>query len=676
MRPLVSVVVPVHNPGRYIEPCIRSVLRQSLPRDRFEVLFVDDGSTDGTGERLDRLAREQPHVRTIHIQASGAPGRPRNVGMEAAIGEYIQFLDADDELTPRALERLLRMARANHSDIVLGKFASETMSRRQDLFTRNIAATTLLATPRLADASLGPTKLFRAAMLREHEITFPEGWRQMEDQLFTLRAYLAAGVISVLGDEACYFFNKREDEAHISAEAVDPATHVEHLGEILDETASRVADVALRHRLTTRFYRTEILNRLAGAPFLAASHEYRRQLFDAFRRLAIERIEPATEAALPAISRIRSQLLIDADLDAIVALAQRGDAYAVDGVVTRAGWAGGRLGVGYRIRLARADRRTQLRLVRRDDRYLLDPSLVGDLVGDLDVTDELAAIRVHVSVIDRETALEWIVPSAATLELEPIDPGGEVTVPVMAGFVALDPERVGPGDRPLDEGAWDVTVRWSGLGLQALGGIRPGRRVGRRGAPAMPALVGRPLRWVVPRTADDGGLRMVIGDAVRLPTGLDHGGRIAVRDGAHVRIRLPISTDRTGHIADGTLGLDGPAGAFEVPLAVLGSLGRLLVAADRPADGWAPRGRYELTAHLFGPGSPGIPLGTGSVRDDGRLQLAGMPRESIASRGRATAEWVGRSVIAAARARALAVFQALPESGRDVIRRWYRRARA
>ena len=223
MRPLVTVVVPAHNPGRYIEPCIRSLLRQSLSRDRFEVVFVDDGSTDGTGERLNRLAREQPHVRVIHIPASGGPGRPRNIGLETALGEYVQFLDADDELAPTALQRLLRMARANGSDIVLGKFASETLKRRQDLFNRNRGATTLAETPQLADGSMGPTKLFRTALLREHEITFPEGWRQMEDQLFTLRAYLAASVISILGDEPCYYFNKREDEGHISAELVDPA---------------------------------------------------------------------------------------------------------------------------------------------------------------------------------------------------------------------------------------------------------------------------------------------------------------------------------------------------------------------------------------------------------------------------------------------------------------------
>src|SRR5215207_4102017 len=270
MRPKISVVIPAHDPGKYIEPCIRSLLRQTMPRDEFEVIFVDDGSTDGTGARLDRLAQEQANIRVIHIPASGAPGRPRNIGLEAALGKYIQFLDADDELAPRALRRLYRMARANGSDVVIGKFASETMNRKQDLFTRNRPKTTLFDTPLLADTSMGPTKLFRAALLRDHDISFPEGWRQIEDQLFVLRAYLAARVISILGDEPCYFFNKREDEGHISAELVDPASHVDHLGEILNEIEQGLPEGALRARFIGRFYRTEVLGRLAGPQFLEA----------------------------------------------------------------------------------------------------------------------------------------------------------------------------------------------------------------------------------------------------------------------------------------------------------------------------------------------------------------------------------------------------------------------
>jgi poly(ribitol-phosphate) beta-N-acetylglucosaminyltransferase len=83
----VSVVVPVYNPGANIDDLLRSLAAQSLPADEYEAIFVDDGSTDGTGARLDALAAEQPNVRVEHIPNSGWPGRPRNVGTDLARGD-------------------------------------------------------------------------------------------------------------------------------------------------------------------------------------------------------------------------------------------------------------------------------------------------------------------------------------------------------------------------------------------------------------------------------------------------------------------------------------------------------------------------------------------------------------------------------------------------------------
>ena len=79
----VSVVVPVYNPGRYLDDLLASLARQSMPADEFEVVFVDDGSTDGSQLRLDELEASSANVRVIHIPNSGWPGRPRNVGIEA-----------------------------------------------------------------------------------------------------------------------------------------------------------------------------------------------------------------------------------------------------------------------------------------------------------------------------------------------------------------------------------------------------------------------------------------------------------------------------------------------------------------------------------------------------------------------------------------------------------------
>lgn len=67
MNVKVSVVVPVYNPGGYIDACLTSVVHQSLPADEYETVFVDDGSTDGTGARLDALAARHTNVHVIHI---------------------------------------------------------------------------------------------------------------------------------------------------------------------------------------------------------------------------------------------------------------------------------------------------------------------------------------------------------------------------------------------------------------------------------------------------------------------------------------------------------------------------------------------------------------------------------------------------------------------------------
>ena len=99
-----------------------------------ELIFVDDGSTDGTAERLDALAAAHEHVRVKHIPNSGWPGRPRNVGMEMARGEFVYFADNDDWLEPDALERLHAAAVEDAADIVIGKVVGHGKTVPRELF--------------------------------------------------------------------------------------------------------------------------------------------------------------------------------------------------------------------------------------------------------------------------------------------------------------------------------------------------------------------------------------------------------------------------------------------------------------------------------------------------------------------------------------------------------------
>lgn len=145
--PKVSVVVPAYNCGPHIEKLAASLLRQSLPADEFEAIFVDDGSTDDTAKRLDRLAAEHPHITVLHIENSGWPSRPRNLGVDHARGEYVFFADDDDWFADEALERLYACAKANDADIVVGKMAGYGRPVPRELFRKNRFDATLDNSP-------------------------------------------------------------------------------------------------------------------------------------------------------------------------------------------------------------------------------------------------------------------------------------------------------------------------------------------------------------------------------------------------------------------------------------------------------------------------------------------------------------------------------------------------
>ena len=121
-------------------------------------------------------------------------------------------MDQDDRMAPNALRRLTDMARRNGSDIVLGKVASDFRGVALGLYRVNREVCTIHDAQLIS--SLTPHKMFRRAFLDEHGLRFPEGRRRLEDQLFVVKAYFAARVISILADEPCYFYLRRDDGAN------------------------------------------------------------------------------------------------------------------------------------------------------------------------------------------------------------------------------------------------------------------------------------------------------------------------------------------------------------------------------------------------------------------------------------------------------------------------------
>jgi glycosyltransferase involved in cell wall biosynthesis len=452
----VSAIVPVYNPGANIDDCIDSLLGQSLPAGEYEVIFVDDGSTDETPARLDALAAEHPNVRVEHIPNSGWPGRPRNVGMDMARGQYVYFADNDDWLAPDALERVHAVAEEQRADIVVGKVVGHGKYVPRPLFASTRHGLTIEWQPLLG--LLTPHKLFRRAMLEEHAIRFPEGRRRLEDHIFTVHAYFHAQGISVLADRACYHWVLRKGDDNASYRPFDPGPYYENVREVLDLVEEHTEPGPLRDRLLSHWYRGKMLGRVGGGYFARRDPAYRQELYREVRRLALERYGPAVEEYLAPHLRVRSRLLLAGSYEALEALAALEEGLRADVRAATPRDEGGAFVLPFEARLAGDTR--PLRFEQDGDRIVwVPPPGVPDQA--LTVAGEG-----RVQLILRSTAdsSEYLVPTEAELRFEAAGEGVEA---VLAGDA-----RIAPGDLPEQAGVWEVLAGVNVAGFSAVGRVR------------------------------------------------------------------------------------------------------------------------------------------------------------------------------------------------------------
>ncbi|KUJ65183.1 hypothetical protein ACZ90_50200 [Streptomyces albus subsp. albus] len=309
----VSVIVPTHNTGKTVLDGLTSFREQTLPRSEFEVLYVDDGSTDDTPELLASELAGEENFRLIRSENSGWPGRPRNLGMDAARGTYLHFVDDDDYLAPQALARLYARAVETGADIVAGRMAGHGRGAPRVLFSRPMAAGDIRRDTVLL-SSMTVHKLFRRELLTAHGIRFPEGRVRLEDHMFMLRAYLAAGKVATVHDYTCYHWVRHEDGKHnISFARIDPRSYLDSVRKIIEIVHEHLEPGPLRNRFIAHWYAGKALERLQGEKFLNKPPGYRSQVVAAVSSLAAELVPPEVDAALPAKQRIMSALVRHGD---------------------------------------------------------------------------------------------------------------------------------------------------------------------------------------------------------------------------------------------------------------------------------------------------------------------------------------------------------------------------
>ena len=160
-----SVIIPVYNVEKYLAACVDSLLGQTM--DDLELLLVDDGSTDASGELAERYAAAHPEkIRCLHVD-NGGQGRARNFALPLAKGEYLGFVDSDDWVAPDMYEKLCRLADRTGADIAVCDFLE-----RYDDGSGSVVPGAFQDHP-LSFAGSCCNKVFRASLVKD--LRFPEG---------------------------------------------------------------------------------------------------------------------------------------------------------------------------------------------------------------------------------------------------------------------------------------------------------------------------------------------------------------------------------------------------------------------------------------------------------------------------------------------------------------------
>jgi len=592
MATKVSVVVATYNSPPGLDDLLRSLDEQSLPDDEYELVFVDDGSSDGTFDRLRRLASDRTNMVVDRIPNSGWPGRPRNVGTTMARGEYVFYADHDDYFFPEALERMYDFAVRHDLDVVHPKEVVKGWSRPGWVSFRHH----LPHVERLDQVVLQcitPHKLYRRSFLLEHQVAFPEGRVRLEDFHLNGQAWARTDAIGVLADYPCYQWIIHEDNSHKASYDYEVywASFRESLRAVLAMPAGPKQD-----QLLVRWYRSRVLERVAGLDRYEPDHLTR--LLGTFAEL-LEHFPERLDVHLTAADRARSALLRAGDREGMQRLAVLDRGVHLDVLATRARWDEGRWllevdaavvgpdGAPFPVDVADG------RVVRRVPAELRDAvdGAVWDLTGDLPAAYGEVVLRA------RETAVDWLLPAPGAVHAVP--DGGAHRLEVTLSAV-VDPAAAACGG-PLGEEVYDVFVRLSGLGITRTRRVPAGE--GHRSA----ALVDG--REVVCFDTNGGNLAVDLSGGVRsLASAAGVTGACLHRGPDRTCLDLP-----GVHVAgESELPAALSVGAEERPARLLGRDGRAWVECDGALPGSGPL-RVTVRGHT---GRPVLTL-DGDGRDGG-----------------------------------------------------------
>lgn len=201
---LVSIVVPVYKVEEWLERCVKSIQNQTY--SNIEIILVDDGSPDHSGEICDRLAEQDSRIKVIH-KPNGGQGDARNIGVDAVTGKYLLFVDSDDYIAKDLVEKNIAVAEEYNCDMILFDYYY-VENGKKEVRTNNVPANQIINLKRERQLLMIPPspviKFYNFEFYKRANSTFPKGL-YYEDLGMTLKILTDAERIYYLPEPFYYY---------------------------------------------------------------------------------------------------------------------------------------------------------------------------------------------------------------------------------------------------------------------------------------------------------------------------------------------------------------------------------------------------------------------------------------------------------------------------------------
>jgi len=275
----VTVGLPVYNSSELVRNALDSFVEQTMHKKDFEVICVDDCSTDNSLEIVEEY-KDKLNLRIIKLaENSGGPGKPRNKIIKEAIGEFIFFVDSDDYISKNTLLNSYTFAKENNSDIVLVKMKGINGRKVPKSMFKETNSNIDLYTSRLMSA-LNPLKLYKTKLLTNNNIFFPVDVRSAEDQYFSVKGYVLANKISILADQDYYYATKHDGE-HMTFTKIEPEGYYQVMCDTVDSIYNHSKETNERKdMLTARFIIRHFKGRTKNTTIKRSEKQERKRWLD------------------------------------------------------------------------------------------------------------------------------------------------------------------------------------------------------------------------------------------------------------------------------------------------------------------------------------------------------------------------------------------------------------